>query len=363
LPEAEKLVATLVWFEGRTLDEAGAILELLPDEAAELHARAVDAVAASVTAVRGARPLGAWSRIDVDAECAASWRRYDRELAERYVRYFEAHADLRGPQRYSARDLEAALPPGWGDLADAVPAAEWHRHHLSGKSSQTLAVGLLGVAARLDSSLAWLWEALSPIPPARDQVPRISFEHKLDRAVLAEEPRQTAIDVLVDDPAVLICVESKWREDGIGTCSCGGDGGSPIEGRCAGRVERRRSYWNAAEDLFGLPERDPARPCPISLSYQAVRNAAAARALAGPERLAVFALIYDADNPYFAGRGEWPGWPRVLRSAVEVNTDPQQFRFAAISWQELMPILPLDDVTRAWAAEKHGLATRGDGQG
>ena len=77
------MVATLVWFEGRTLDEVGEILELPPEEAAELHGRAVDRVAASVTAARGVRPLSAWSRIDVDAECAASWRRYDRELAER----------------------------------------------------------------------------------------------------------------------------------------------------------------------------------------------------------------------------------------------------------------------------------------
>ena len=86
-----------------------------------------------------------------------------------------------------------------------------------------------------------------------------------------------------------------------------------------------------------------------------MRQAAALRALAGPDRPAVLALLYDADNPYFAAAGDWPGWPDLLRDAVEENADPALFRFAAISWQELMPLLPLDEQTVAWAAEKHGL--------
>ena len=79
------------------------------------------------------------------------------------------------------------------------------------------------------------------------------------------------------------------------------------------------------------------------------------RALAGPERLAVFALVYDAQNPYFAETDEWPGWPRLLDEAVAAHADPEDLRFAAISWQELVPLLPLDEPTRAWAADKHGL--------
>ncbi len=37
------------------------------------------------------------------------------------------------------------------------------------------------------------------------------------------------------------------------------------------------------------------------------------------------------------------------------DTRGGRFQFAAISWQELVPLLPLDEATRAWAKEKHGL--------
>lgn len=356
LPEAEKLVATLIWFEGLSLEEAAERLDISAEDAAELHERAVMKAAATVADERPARDLNGWSRIAVDGECAKKWRRYDAALADHYTRYFEEHEELRGEQRYSAKDLESALPPGWGELGSLVDVKEWHRHHLSGKSSQTLAVGLLGVASRLDPSLGWLWEALSPLPRAESDLPRIAFEQPLDASDLGERPRQTAVDILVDDPEVLLCIEVKRREDGIGTCSCGKDGGNPIEGRCARRVEQRPAYWSAASELLGLPPRESPGACPISASYQAVRNAAAARKLAGPDRLAVFGLIYDANNPYFGGSGDWPGWPTALADAVAANADPAKFRFAAASWQDLAPLLPLDDETRAWAVEKHGLS-------
>jgi hypothetical protein len=86
-----------------------------------------------------------------------------------------------------------------------------------------------------------------------------------------------------------------------------------------------------------------------------VRNVAAALKLSEPHGTAIFALVYDADNPYFSGHGEWPGWPAVLRDAL-VDAHHPRARFRAISWQELMPLLVLDKETRAWAHEKHGLA-------
>lgn len=338
-----------------SVDDAAAALGLPPEEASALHESAVARVAEATGLPTEVRPLSAWSRADIDRECLAAWRAYDAELADRYTSYFDRHPELRGTQRYSARDLPSALPPGWAELASLIPPAERHRHHLSAKSSQTLALGLLGVSARLDPSLQWLWEALSPLPPAELGLPRMAFEQSLDASLLEEQPRQTTIDVLVDDPSVLICIEAKWREDGIGTCSCGPDGGNPLEGRCASRVEQRPAYWRAARELLGLPDREPPGPCPISAAYQAVRSAAAARALAGPDRLAVFALVYSKDNPYFAATGAWPGWPSVLAEAVAEHADPSHFRFAAISWQELMPLLALDDEARSWASEKHGL--------
>jgi hypothetical protein len=234
-----------------------------------------------------------------------------------------------------------------------MPDRPWQRQHLSAKSSQLLAVGLLGVAASRDPSLAWLWDALAPLPPATEDVPSLEFAHVVDPKLLGERPRQTGFDVLIDDPAVLIGIETKWREHGVEACRCRGDGVGPLEGeRCSRRVEQREAYWDAAADVLDLGPREPGAPCPISPVYETVRHAAALRALAGAERPVVLAQLYDANNPYFAGAGDWPGWPELLGQAV----DAEGFRFAAISWQELVPLLPLDDPTRAWAAEKHGLA-------
>jgi len=300
-----------------------------------------------------ASPLAAWPRAAIDAECQTAWRRYDRGLTTRYTRYFADHPELAGEQRTSARDLVAALPPGWQAPADAIPDRPWQRKHLSAKSSQLLAVGLLGVAASGDPSLTWLWDALAPLPPAAEDAPSLEFAHVVDPKLLGERPRQTGFDVLVDDPAVLIGIETKWREHGVEACRCRGDGVGPLEGeRCSRRVEQRELYWDAAADVLGLEPRAPGAPCPISPAYEAVRHAAALRALAGADRPAVLVQLYDANNPYFAGAGDWPGWPELLGQAL----DAEGFRFAAISWQELVPLLPLDEPTRTWAADKHGLA-------
>lgn len=297
-------------------------------------------------------PLAGWPRAAIDAECATAWRRHDRRLGARYARYFEDHPELAGEQRTSARDLAAALPPGWEAPADAIPDRPWQRHHLSAKSSQILGLGLLGVAAARDPSLGWLWDALAPLPAATEAIPSIEFAHVVDPALLGERPRQTSFDVLIDDRAVLIGVETKWRERGVGTCLCRGDGVGPLAGdRCSPRVEQRDTYWEAAADILGLDPREPDAPCPISPVYEMVRHAAALRALAG-DRPAVLALLYDAGNPYFAATGDWPGWPALVDQAVDVR---ERFRFTAISWQELVPVLPLDEQTRAWAADKHGL--------
>jgi hypothetical protein len=291
--------------------------------------------------------------VAIDAECQTAWRRYDRGLTTRYTRYFADHPELAGEQRTSARDLVAALPPGWQAPADAIPDRPWQRQHLFAKSSQLLAVGLLGLAASRDPSLAWLWDALAPLPHAAADAPSLEFAHVVDPKLLGERPRQTGFDVLIDDRAVLIGIETNWREHGVEACRCRGDGVGPLEGeRCSRRVEQREAYWDAAADVLEVGPREPGAPCPISPVYETVRHAAALRALAGADRPVVLAQLYDANNPYFAGAGDWPGWPELLEQAV----DAEGFRFAAISWQELVPLLPLDEPARAWAAEKHGLA-------
>lgn len=136
--------------------------------------------------------------------------------------------------------------------------------------------------------------------------------------------------------------------------SCGCRPGAPEVADCSQKVLDRPLYWQAAYELFGMPDREPGRYCPVSLGYQAIRSVAAARYLATANRSPVFALIYDQENPYFGGVGVWPGWPAVLEHTL--RGQEEQIRFRAVSWQELLPLLPIDDDLREWAKEKHRLS-------
>jgi len=296
--------------------------------------------------------LANWSGPRIAAECSAAHAAYRARRTSGYQAYFTANADLKDDHHsYKAKDLGAALPDGWSQLADVLPVGERHREHLSGNSSQVLALGLLGVAAHRDRSLTWLWEGLGPLPPPASSAPSFAFERKLDPEVLAEQPRQTSIDFFVNDPAVLLCLEAKWTEAGMGACGCGTQAAATSE--CSEKVLARTAYWTTAHEVLHLPERMPGTPCSLNFTYQAVRNVAAAFALAGPGQQPVFGLIYDADNPYFGGCGQWPGWPAALRATLDDVGAP--VTFASVSWQELVPLLPLDSATASWASEKHGL--------
>lgn len=183
--------------------------------------------------------------------------------------------------------------------------------------------------------------------------------------VLNEKPRVTNVDVLVEDHSTIICVEAKLWEAGFGSCACGSDPPDPADaedpeleptppqerGACSGRVRDRSLYYRAATDVLGLPERHDGLPCPIAAGYQAIRNIAAARALADG-RDAVFALFYDDRNPHFSGEGEWPGWAKAL---TDLASGQEIVSVRTCSWQQLLGsgAVPHDVVD--WACEKHGL--------
>jgi hypothetical protein len=301
--------------------------------------------------------LSTWTGHEIYEECRVVYSAYARAKTESYVAYFAAHPELRDEQHpYKARDLAAALPEEWAGLADYLPSAGRHQHHLSGNSSQTLALGLLGVGARLDPWLGWLWEALSSAASSLASrsvalAPQWQFEFTLAPGVLGEQPRQTSIDFVASDASALLCIECKWVEAGLGACSCPAP--APLTDTCSDRVLAREAYWTTAYEVFHLPEREVGKACPLSFTYQAVRTGAAALASARDGQLPVFGLLYDAENPYFAGCGDWPGWPTAL--AVTLPADESPVRFASVSWQELLPLLPLDDPAAFWASEKHGL--------
>jgi hypothetical protein len=308
--------------------------------------------------------LADWTKPKIDAACSAEYGRYVAELATHYTRYFEAHPQLRGSHSYSAKDLETALPSGWEELSNLLPREKRHRHFRSGKSSQVLALGLLGVASKRDPSLAWLAQALGTEIGTLTSPP--VFEYAVERTLLRESPRVTSIDFSVQTSDVVVCAEIKWSERGLGSCSCSRDedetsvstpgieeedDGEPAIAECSERVLKREGYWQAAREIFDLPDRVPGSYCPISTAYQAIRNVAAARALAGGRR-AVFALIFDERNPYFSTCGDWPGWPAVLAATLPDRTN---FHFRAIAWQQLVKKLPLDENAGTWAREKHRL--------
>lgn len=287
------------------------------------------------------------------------YREYERGLQDHYSAYFAHYPHLRSPrQRYSAHSLPAALPPGHADVQRFIPRQSQHRFICSARSSQGLALALLGVAAKIDPSLQWFWNALQlPFLVDTSRPSLCAFEFPLDPADLNEKPRVSQLDFLIRHRAICAAVEIKWSEGGLGSCSCLREGeGSPIAGaHCAARVYDRAAYWTAAQDVLALPgQRSPFLPCPISPVYQAVRNIAAVSRLAGNKRRAVFVLLFDKRNPFFRRTGDWPGWPAILSTALN-EPEATQFCFRAISWQQLIIRLPLPANVRTWAHEKHCL--------
>jgi hypothetical protein len=139
---------------------------------------------------------------------------------------------------------------------------------------------------------------------------------------------RTSVDFAVEGSKAVVLVEAKHAEREIGVCGCAGR----TVGDCSAKV-RKRPYWKPAREHFAFdgpaPAGEDGKPCLLSWSYQAVRNVAAAKLLAGPEREAHWVLLYNEDNPAFAGhqaegKERWPGW-----AALCAGTPP--------AWQSANP--------------------------
>jgi hypothetical protein len=290
--------------------------------------------------------LGWWTPDRIERCCGEPYATYLETVRSKHVDYYAARPNQRSrTHAFAAAAIEHALPPGHGSLTDRLPSELRHRQHLSGGSSQILAVSLLAPAADADSGLAWL--GLGDV----GRNVRSRFEVELDSSVLREHPRTTTIDWLVESDDAVVAVEAKFTEPGIGACSCKGF----LNGDCSARI-LKRPYWEAAREELGLDGPVTGAPCRLGLAYQAVRNVAAARELAQGRR-AGFVLLYDARNPYFARTGAWPGWPALLGSALKGGS----VAFRALSWQELTGLRAVPKIVRDWADEKHGIAPATDG--
>lgn len=289
--------------------------------------------------------IGDWTIEAIRAEVADAYAEYAWSREARIRAYFQSRPGLASRHPLLARDAAAALPPGHADLAGRIRPGQRHRWWLSGKSSQMLALGLLGASERTDPELRALGRQVGANFGAK---PETYFELELDPRALGEHPRTTTLDYFAASQRALLCVEAKWTEEGMGLCSCGDI--QRQHGKCAQRVRSRIAYWEAAAQL-GIAEADPGRRCAVGTAYQAVRLAAATSALAREYETptGIAALLYDAENPYFAGHDAWPGWPAIL---AEISPPA----FVTCSWQTLVKTLPLDDATRDWATTKFGLA-------
>jgi hypothetical protein len=289
-----------------------------------------------------------WTHERVAAECRKPYRAYHRALRARHIAYYAKHAEQRSlneKRPFEARELAQAFPPGYEHLAKAE-SIEWHTHAKSAGSSQVLLLALLQPAIDNDPSLEWLREA-SGVFAQVGKLESSQFEVTVSPELLNESPRPTALDWLVTGDQAVLAVEAKFTEQGLGRCSCAGR----HKGECSDAV-LSRPYWDVAGEQLGWTRATEPKSCPVSLGYQAVRNVAAALALAGEHRMGAFGLFYDARNPYFAGAGEWPGWAGVLEAALANAPD---VHYAAVSWQRLLAAAPVPDAVRLWAEEKHGL--------
>ena len=312
--------------------------------------------------LNGLNAVEEWTDRRIKGECSKPYRLYEQELKQHYLSYFDQNPKLRCPhQAHSALSIAAALPPGSAQLQELIPRNAIHPYARSAKSSQMLALAILGASAMADPSHEWLWKAAN-LPRglgaqnAGGRVP-FMFERQLAPSDLNETPHTTQIDYAVDAPSCFVAIECKWSEQGLGGCSClPNHEGNPMPGGfCSQRVVERPEYWQMASDFFGLSaERLPLLPCQISPLYQAVRNVAAARCLAGSTRPFAFILLFDNQNPYFRATGEWPGWPALLENRLRGH-EARGLYFRALAWQDIINELPLDPGVRVWAREKHRL--------
>jgi hypothetical protein len=257
------------------------------------------------------------------------------------------------------------------DIRDTVPRGERHRYFGSMRSSQALAQSVFGgliAIGKIGALHGLTCDTGHPAFPG--DTDRIRLEHSVD---WLGEPRATSIDVWFEGDH-RTAVECKFTEADFGTCS------RPRlrEGRdqnferdhCDGSYSRQRGraarcslteigvrYWDHSPSLFRWDSSNDLALCPLSDTYQLVRNVLAA--CVRPDRTVMpedghALVIYDERNPAFQRGGtadlQW-------HSAKSSLKHPDCLR--RLSWQSLAAHLAKDG-DLAWLvsglADKYGIA-------
>ena len=210
------------------------------------------------------RVTASWSEGLIESECAAPYADYVRTVEHHYHEYFHAHPELGTGHPLLACDLDATLPHGWSQRNAPSSRRSGIAGILIGEVKPDAGDRALGAATDLDPSLAWL----TPVVGAIGAAPRVRFEYVVEAELLGEHPRQTAIDVLAQTSEIVLAIEVKWTEQGLGTCRCGAN--ARAVSACARVVRGRSAYWSAALTCLDAGY-TPGAPCQVGLGYQAVR--------------------------------------------------------------------------------------------
>jgi hypothetical protein len=272
------------------------------------------------------------------------------------------------------RDQNLIIPPcsasKRAQIIAKIPRSKRHRHFGSMQSSQALAQSVFGAIETCGR--------LPLLSAIKAEDGRLAFGTALNQTSLELEKdidslgeqlgRSTSVDVWFEGP-YRVAVECKLSEAAFGTCSrtrlepgdkqhC--DGSYTLQGerkmeRCS-LTQVGVRYWNYSEAAFGWSADIDHRRCPMSNTYQLMRNVLAACVVtdgALDEGIGHALVIYDQRNPSMAEDGECGRQWREIFSALR---NPGTLR--PLSWQSLIAQWPNDDVLdwlRSELRAKYGL--------
>jgi restriction endonuclease-like protein len=268
--------------------------------------------------------------------------------------------------------------PNPGEVLAALPPRRRHRWFGSMRSSQALAQSIFGnlrasnklhllARVRSDEGLP----AFFTVTPAADAFTLDRPMHHLRRSL--GEPVATSVDLFINGDRT-VAIECKLTEAKIGDCSrvhLPADHPKHCDGRYARHpVWTRRCslaeksdvrYWEYVPHLFPRWQADTDHdPCPLSDTYQLIRNVLAA-CLKHDGRLAPtfghVVLLYDDRNPAFGSNGMAT---QAYERARDALLDPVTLR--RCFWQQVIGCLA-QDPELGWLIEaieaKYGLTAIG----
>lgn len=231
-----------------------------------------------------------------------------------------------------------------------LPMKERHRWFRSMKSSQSVAQSVFGnLTATGNLGLLEGLQTDQDLPAFCEELgtARAQLEYSVSHL---GEPRPTSIDLWVDGNR-RIAVECKLTEADFGTCSRPrlkqGKDKNYARDHCDGSYTKQRErqsrcslteigvkYWHYIPSVFDWKSNGDFDPCPLSATYQLVRNVLASCVISDgliDTENAHALIVYDARNPSFQAGGKANGQWKSARAALR---NPGLLR--SVSWQSLV---------------------------